>query len=138
MGKVSQAVVVAGAAYRDEAAFAKITGITNVKMIDDKGKTDVQVRSCHLDHLVSCFRWHFRRARYVRGVTTLLFIVFWASVPSSGFSHCPCTSAHHPACVSVSERMCLSVCAHFVQAHRSPWDFKSHYRHDHAKMQHLP
>lgn len=43
MGKVSQAVVVAGAAYRDEAAFAKITGITNVKMIDDKGKTDVQV-----------------------------------------------------------------------------------------------
>lgn len=45
LGKVSQAVVVAGAAYYDEPAFTKITGITRVKMVDDTGKTDVQVPS---------------------------------------------------------------------------------------------
>jgi hypothetical protein len=45
VGKVSQAVVVAGAAYRDSEAFARITGIANTQMIDDKGKTDVQVHA---------------------------------------------------------------------------------------------
>eukprot|EP00884_Botryococcus_braunii_P010106 jgi/Botrbrau1/19097/Bobra.0077s0011.1 len=55
VGKVSQAVVVAGAAYRDSDAFARITGISNTQMIDDKGKTDVQVHVGWLENGTAVF-----------------------------------------------------------------------------------
>ncbi len=43
LGKVSQAVVVAGAAYHDEASFQRITGISKSKMVVDKARTGAQV-----------------------------------------------------------------------------------------------
>lgn len=52
LGKVSQAVVVAGAAYHDEATFTKITGISTAKMVVDKAKTGAQVRPPPIDSFV--------------------------------------------------------------------------------------
>lgn len=42
-GKISQAVVVAAAAYRDTAEFCKRTGITNSQLIDDEFHTNTHV-----------------------------------------------------------------------------------------------
>ncbi|CAK0771966.1 hypothetical protein CVIRNUC_003915 [Coccomyxa viridis] len=45
IGKISNAVVLAGAAYQDEAGYARMTGLPREKtrLLDDKGKTDTQV-----------------------------------------------------------------------------------------------
>lgn len=43
VGKISQAVVVAGAAYLDEKSFSLSTGILKSRLVDDKGHTDTQV-----------------------------------------------------------------------------------------------
>lgn len=46
-GKISQAVVVAAAAYRDLETFRQRTGITNTKLIKDLKHVDTQVsRGC--------------------------------------------------------------------------------------------
>lgn len=44
IGKISSAVVLAGAAYQDEAGYARMTGIPldKTRLIDDKGDTDIQ------------------------------------------------------------------------------------------------
>lgn len=46
IGKISNAVVLAGAAYQDEAGYARMTGLSRDKtrLLDDKGRTDTQVR----------------------------------------------------------------------------------------------
>lgn len=45
IGKISNAVVLAGAAYQDEAGYARMTGLPRdkTKLLDDKGGTDTQV-----------------------------------------------------------------------------------------------
>lgn len=45
IGKISNAVVLAGAAYQDEAGYARMTGLPRDKtrLLDDKGRTDTQV-----------------------------------------------------------------------------------------------
>ena len=45
IGKISSAVVLAGAAYQDEAGYARMTGLPQEKtrLLDDKGRTDTQV-----------------------------------------------------------------------------------------------
>ncbi len=45
IGKISSAVVLAGAAYQDEAGYARMTGLPREKtrLLDDKGGTDTQV-----------------------------------------------------------------------------------------------
>ncbi len=45
IGKISAAVVLAGAAYQDEAGYARMTGLARDKtrMVDDKDGTDTQV-----------------------------------------------------------------------------------------------
>ena len=45
IGKISSAVVLAGAAYQDEAGYARMTGLPREKtrLLDDKGRTDTQV-----------------------------------------------------------------------------------------------
>ena len=45
IGKISNAVVLAGAAYQDEAGYSRMTGLPREKtrLLDDKGKTDTQV-----------------------------------------------------------------------------------------------
>ena len=54
IGKISNAVVLAGAAYQDEAGYARMTGLPREKtrLLDDKGKTDTQVcpqdPCCHI------------------------------------------------------------------------------------------
>ena len=54
IGKISNAVVLAGAAYQDEAGYARMTGLPREKtrLLDDKGKTDTQVAlhkpCCHM------------------------------------------------------------------------------------------
>ena len=45
MGKLSQAVVIAAAAYRDEATFRERTGITNSRLVVDKKNKDCHVSS---------------------------------------------------------------------------------------------
>ena len=47
IGKISSAVVLAGAAYQDEAGYARMTGLPQEKtrLLDDKGRTDTQVGS---------------------------------------------------------------------------------------------
>ena len=45
MGKLSQAVVIAAAAYRDEATFRERTGITNSRLVVNKKATDCHVSS---------------------------------------------------------------------------------------------
>ena len=44
IGKISNAVVLAGAAYQDEAGYARMTGLPREKtrLLDDKGGTDTQ------------------------------------------------------------------------------------------------
>lgn len=42
-GKISQAVVVAAAAYRDTEEFQARTGLTNSKLIDDEFHTNTHV-----------------------------------------------------------------------------------------------
>ena len=46
IGKISAAVVLAGAAYQDEAGYARMTGLPRDKtrLVDDHGRTDTQVR----------------------------------------------------------------------------------------------
>jgi hypothetical protein len=50
IGKISSAVVLAGAAYMDEAGYARMTGIPagKTRLLDDKDGTDIQVRICSL------------------------------------------------------------------------------------------
>ena len=57
IGKISNAVVLAGAAYQDEAGYARMTGLPREKtrLLDDKGKTDTQV-SFH-EPLMSAWIW---------------------------------------------------------------------------------
>lgn len=45
IGKISNAVVLAGAAYQDEAGYARMTGLPRerTRLLDDKGRTDTQV-----------------------------------------------------------------------------------------------
>ena len=43
MGKISQAAIVAGAAYRNEETFKQQTGITNARLIKDKLHHDTKV-----------------------------------------------------------------------------------------------
>ena len=56
IGKISNAVVLAGAAYQDEAGYSRMTGLPREKtrLLDDKGKTDTQVAlhkpCCHMRH----------------------------------------------------------------------------------------
>ena len=45
VGKLSQAVVIAAAAYRDEATFRERTGITNSRLVVDKKNKDCHVSS---------------------------------------------------------------------------------------------
>ena len=47
IGKISSAVVLAGAAYQDEAGYARMTGLAldKTRLLDDKGRTDTQVRA---------------------------------------------------------------------------------------------
>ena len=47
IGKISAAVVLAGAAYQDEAGYARMTGLPldKTRLVDDKGRTDTQVRA---------------------------------------------------------------------------------------------
>ena len=45
MGKLSQAVVIAAAAYRDEATFRERTGITNSRLVVNKKNKDCHVSS---------------------------------------------------------------------------------------------
>lgn len=52
-GKISQAVVVAAAAYRDSAGFRARTGLTNSQLIDDEFHTNTHVsvssvKVCHV------------------------------------------------------------------------------------------
>ena len=49
IGKISSAVVLAGAAYQDEAGYARMTGLPREKtrLLDDKGRTDTQVCPGH-------------------------------------------------------------------------------------------
>ena len=49
IGKISSAIVLAGAAYQDEAKYARMTGVSpkNTRLVDDKGRTDTQVGGCH-------------------------------------------------------------------------------------------
>ena len=64
IGKISNAVVLAGAAYQDEAGYARMTGLPREKtrLLDDKGKTDTQVTfhkpCCH----IRCHRSVLHRA----------------------------------------------------------------------------
>ena len=53
IGKISNAVVLAGAAYQDEAGYARMTGLSRDKtrLLDDKGRTDTQVRPAGQDRL---------------------------------------------------------------------------------------
>ena len=46
IGKISNAVVLAGAAYQNEAGYARMTGLPRerTRLLDDKGRTDTQVR----------------------------------------------------------------------------------------------
>ncbi len=62
IGKISSAVVLAGAAYQDEAGYARMTGIPidKTRMIDDEGGTDIQALLsvlCFMPHSASVF-WH--------------------------------------------------------------------------------
>ena len=43
IGKLSQAVVVAAAAYRDQSGFQQLTGIDQTHMVEDSGSWDTQV-----------------------------------------------------------------------------------------------
>ena len=43
MGKISQAAIVAGAAYRNQETFKQQTGITNSRLIKDKVHHDTKV-----------------------------------------------------------------------------------------------
>ncbi|KAK9842880.1 hypothetical protein WJX74_003838 [Apatococcus lobatus] len=43
IGKLSQAVVVAAAAYRDQSGFQQLTGIERTQMVEDSGSWDTQV-----------------------------------------------------------------------------------------------
>ncbi len=43
IGKLSQAVVVAAAAYRDQGGFQQLTGIERTAMVEDSGSWDTQV-----------------------------------------------------------------------------------------------
>ena len=47
IGKISAAVVLAGAAYQDEAGYARMTGLPldKTRLLDDHGRTDTQVRA---------------------------------------------------------------------------------------------
>ena len=45
MGKLSQAVVIAAAAYRDEATFRERTGISNSRLVVNKKNKDCHVSS---------------------------------------------------------------------------------------------
>ena len=42
IGKLSQAVVVAAAAYRDQCSFQQLTGIEHAHLIEDSGSWDTQ------------------------------------------------------------------------------------------------
>lgn len=44
-GKISQAAVLAAAAYRDEETFRRVTGITSSKLVIDKDERNTHVRS---------------------------------------------------------------------------------------------
>ena len=66
IGKISNAVVLAGAAYQDEAGYSRMTGLPREKtrLLDDKGKTDTQACPqapyCHqimLDANSSALQW---------------------------------------------------------------------------------
>lgn len=46
IGKLSQAVVVAAAAYRDRSGFQQLTGIEQTHMVEDSGSWDTQVAGC--------------------------------------------------------------------------------------------
>ena len=48
VGKLSQAVVIAAAAYRDEATFRERTGITNSRLVVNKKNKDCHVSSNHV------------------------------------------------------------------------------------------
>jgi hypothetical protein len=52
MGKISQAAIVAGAAYRNEDTFKVQTGITKTRLIKDKIHHDTKVRE--LQDIVCC------------------------------------------------------------------------------------
>ncbi len=43
IGKLSSAVVVAAAAYRDQSGFQQLTGIDSTHMVEDSGSWDTQV-----------------------------------------------------------------------------------------------
>lgn len=49
IGKISSAVVLAGAAYQDEAGYARMTGLQpeRTRLLDDKGRTDTQACASH-------------------------------------------------------------------------------------------
>ena len=55
IGKLSQAVVVAAAAYRDQSGFQQLTGIERTQMVEDSGSWDTQVHRLHLRIHPVCF-----------------------------------------------------------------------------------
>ena len=54
-GKISQAVVVAAAAYRSEAAFIERTGIKKTKLIIDDSHTNTHVSSIIMQCMISVY-----------------------------------------------------------------------------------
>ena len=57
MGKLSQAVVIAAAAYRDEATFRERTGITNSRLVVNKKNKDCHVSSSDVPVQYSPATW---------------------------------------------------------------------------------
>ena len=46
VGKIGEAIVLAGAAYREEDEFKELTGVSKAKLINDQNHYDTHV-SCH-------------------------------------------------------------------------------------------
>ena len=141
-GKISQAVVIAAAAYRTEAEFRERTGIQQSKLIVDEFHTNTHVSFSHLLPLTSMNFWAFQVSRFF-----LLPFCFVGQSPgrSPMFQHVPCVvclaytrHGHHTylPCVTATlteapeackkkkktKQACTINCAQHVMVHRSCCD----------------